>query len=148
MSSRGYSITEPHPSVPQTHYAHVGRGGAGNWAHVDPKRTTNGADAKGPASRSKLQPPPSDGYFLSGRGGAGNVHQQRERAIFSFDEELERQRKMMEHQAPIYHVGRGGAGNFSSEYSSQRRHGSGSSLTSNESGLSRLGATLDKLRKH
>jgi len=43
------------------------------------------------------------------------MHRERERAIFSFDEELERQRRMTEHQAPIYHVGRGGAGNLVDE---------------------------------
>ncbi|KAF2093809.1 hypothetical protein NA57DRAFT_14430, partial [Rhizodiscina lignyota] len=106
-----YQITEPHPSVPSSHYIHAGRGGAGNYAYVDPKETTSGATAQGPASRTKLSQPASNGYYLAGRGGAGNFHQHRERAIFSFDEELEHQRKMMEHQAPVYHIGRGGAGN-------------------------------------
>jgi len=34
-----------------------------------------------------------------------------ERPIFSFDEELERQRKMLENMVPYVHIGRGGAGN-------------------------------------
>jgi hypothetical protein len=34
-----------------------------------------------------------------------------ERLIFSFDEELERQRRVLAHAAPVYHFGRGGAGN-------------------------------------
>jgi Protein of unknown function (DUF3602) len=49
---------------------------------------------------------------MTGRGGAGNVcHQPSERAIFSFDEELARQLSQDRHAAPVYHVGRGGAGN-------------------------------------
>jgi len=35
-----------------------------------------------------------------------------ERTIFSFDEELTRERVREEEAAPVYHVGRGGAGNF------------------------------------
>ena len=49
--------------------------------------------------------------FATGRGGAGNIHPSSERAIFSFDEELERQMSRDRHAAPVYHVGRGGAGN-------------------------------------
>lgn len=56
--------------------------------------------------------------FTTGRGGAGNVHPSSERAIFSFDEELERQLSQERHAAPVYHVGRGGAGNVSSSSSS------------------------------
>jgi len=50
--------------------------------------------------------------FKIGRGGAGNVHPATERAIFSFDEELERQMRRESVVAPVYHVGRGGAGNM------------------------------------
>jgi hypothetical protein len=49
--------------------------------------------------------------FTAGRGGAGNVYPSSERAIFSFDEELEAQLNQERHAAPVYHVGRGGAGN-------------------------------------
>lgn len=146
-----FHITEPHPSVPSSHYLHAGRGGAGNYVHVDPRNTTNGSNASGPASRTKLSAPPSNGYFLSGRGGAGNVHAQRERAIFSFDEELEHQRKVMEHQAPVYHIGRGGSGNLVDEMNprksgSTRRHGSSSSITSEESAHSKIATAWDKVR--
>lgn len=48
---------------------------------------------------------------MSGRGGAGNLYHASERAIFSFDEELEQQMRQMQDLAPICHVGRGGAGN-------------------------------------
>ena len=40
------------------------------------------------------------------------MHQASERAIFSFDEELERLRRGDEGVAPVYHIGRGGAGNL------------------------------------
>ena len=119
MVSSSYRITEPHPSVPASHYVHAGRGGAGNVAHVDPKAVTNSATATGPASRTNLAHP-SSGYYASGRGGVGNMHHTAERPIFSFDEELERQRRMMEHQTPVYHVGRGGAGNFATEDGTRR----------------------------
>jgi len=106
-----YTITEPHPSVPATHFYHAGRGGAGNITRVNPKNVTNGQTATGPASRVKLTPPPSNSLFTSGRGGAGNVHREKERAMFSFDEELAQQERLREHAAPVYHIGRGGAGN-------------------------------------
>jgi len=129
MSARNYSITEPHPSVSASSYFHAGRGGAGNVAHINPKNITNGQDASGPASRTKLATPAPNAYYTAGRGGAGNMHREKERAIFSFDEELDRQRKMMEHQAPVYHVGRGGAGNLIDEMGAKRRS-SGSSADS------------------
>jgi len=58
------------------------------------------------------------------------MHHTAERPMFSFDEELERQRRMMEHQTPVYHVGRGGAGNFASEEGSRRASGSDTSSVS------------------
>ncbi|EHY58794.1 hypothetical protein HRR83_007521 [Exophiala dermatitidis] len=111
-SSRRYSIVEPHPSVPPTHYLSTGRGGAGNVTKAPPS-VTPGSDAKGPASRIWVEQPETNRKtFIAGRGGAGNVHPASERAIFSFDEELERQLSQERHAAPVYHVGRGGAGNI------------------------------------
>ncbi|EOD45801.1 hypothetical protein GTA08_BOTSDO11038 [Neofusicoccum parvum] len=133
-SSRNFSITEPHPSVPSNQYTavHWGRGGAGNVTRVSSKEVTSGPTATGPASRVKLPSPPTSGQFLTGRGGAGNVH--RERAIFSFDEELRQQQRLQEAASPIYHVGRGGSGNFIDESKSQTsRKGSASSTFSNDS---------------
>lgn len=136
MVSSSYRITEPHPSVPASHYIHSGRGGAGNISHIDPKTLTTGKDATGPASRTALDgahASNSSHYYASGRGGAGNIHHNVERPIFSFDEELERQRRMMEHQAPVFHVGRGGAGNYAGE-SMQRRSSNTSDSSSVMSG--------------
>jgi len=130
-----YRVTEPHPSVPQNAYVHSGRGGAGNTFRV-PK--TTGAEASEPASRVVL--PPSQGKFTSGRGGAGNVHEASERAIFSLDEELEQQESREERAAPVYHIGRGGAGNWASTREvrpTSERNFSTSSLNSNASHLGR-----------
>lgn len=48
---------------------------------------------------------------MGGRGGAGNYSNEAPR-MFSFDEELQHQMKQSKHVAPVYHVGRGGAGNL------------------------------------
>ncbi|ETN41550.1 uncharacterized protein HMPREF1541_03486 [Cyphellophora europaea CBS 101466] len=134
-SSRTYSLLEPHPHATPRAYLATGRGGAGNYTRA-PSNLTSGATAQGPPSRIHLSsissaaprsPSTSDasttgssksrsssstsGGFHSGRGGAGNVHPSTERAIFSFDEELERQMGQERRAAPVYHVGRGGAGN-------------------------------------
>lgn len=125
-----YRITEPHPSVPAS-AIYYGRGGAGNVTRVN--QVTPGQDASGPASRIKLTPPPSNSRFLSGRGGAGNVHREKERAMFSFDEELAQQERLREHAAPVYHIGRGGAGNLVDEAPRKARTGSTSSGGSSDS---------------
>ena len=113
MSAQRYSIVEPHPSVSASSYLHTGRGGAGNVTKA-PSSVTRGSDASGPAARTSLSSLSSSlRPFTSGRGGAGNIHTApSERAMFSFDEELERQLSQERHIAPVYHVGRGGAGNI------------------------------------
>lgn len=125
-----YHITEPHPSL--TNNIKFGRGGAGNMTRVT--AVTNGPNASGPASRIKLTPPPTNVYFTTGRGGAGNVHREKERAMFSFDEELAQQERLREHAAPVYHIGRGGAGNLVDEMHPRvQRANSASSSASCES---------------
>lgn len=107
-----YQVTEPHPSVPNSRYLQTGRGGTGNFSLVLPWKITPPTTATGPASRTTLKPSPTRRH--SGRGGAGNLqpyYRDAERAIFSFDEELRRDSELLERQAPIFHVGRGGAGN-------------------------------------
>ena len=140
-----FHLTEPHPSVPRTSYIHSGRGGAGNFKHVDASTITSASSASGPASLTPLPAPDtSSRAFTSGRGGAGNVHRAAERAIFSFDEELERQRIVDAKVAPVYLIGRGGAGNLFSDDRrpsgggdyAQHRHGSASSVVSRESDAS------------
>lgn len=151
MVSSAYHITEPHPSVPASHYIHSGRGGAGNISHIDPKAVTAGKDATGPPSRTALdgaRASNSSHYYATGRGGAGNIHHAGERPIFSFDEELERQQRMMEHQTPVYHVGRGGAGNFASEGMQRRSSNTSdsSSVVSGQAVRSSLEGTWNRLR--
>lgn len=140
MSSRSaaYLVVEPHPSVPNTRRPalHTSRGGAGNVISLRNTQTTDSQTATGPASLTRLNSGSATTY-KSGRGGAGNVHSSSERAIFSFDEELEREMRREKDIAPVFHVGRGGAGNlvFSSErspYGLERRESSTSS-SSNES---------------
>ena len=100
-------ITEPSPSLPPTRLYHAGRGGAGNYHRLPTSTTTL------PQPPTSTIPSYSASHnFFSGRGGSGNVHSPSERTIFSFDEELERDRIMADHQAPVYSVGRGGAGNI------------------------------------
>lgn len=140
--SAAYQVTEPHPSVPsgKSAYIHAGRGGAGNYARYNFNDLTLGPIASGPASRGRISPPPSNGSFTTGRGGAGNTFSRRDsqRAMFSFDEELERQAKVVENasRAPVYHIGRGGAGNAIEEMKPVQRQGSATSASSTGSSAS------------
>lgn len=126
-ASTNYRVVEPHPSVPRTPRPaiHTARGGAGNVVSLKNTKTTDSRNATGPPALTRLDSR-TPRTFTSGRGGAGNVHSSSERAIFSFDEELERE---MRRVAPVYHVGRGGAGNMICN---------DSSASSGSSGLSRM----------
>lgn len=105
-------------------YYHAGRGGAGNY-----RRLTTAPITTAPIPTP--QPTSSSRFFFGGRGGAGNVKPKSERAIFSFDEELERDRLFHEHHAPVYSIGRGGAGNIvPCEAIATRSHYSGGSMPS------------------
>ncbi|KAH8702048.1 hypothetical protein BGW36DRAFT_372105 [Talaromyces proteolyticus] len=131
-----YLVVEPHPSVPNTRRPalHTSRGGAGNVISLRNTRTTESLSATGPASLTRLDSRlPTT--FKSGRGGAGNVHSSSERAIFSFDEELEREMRREKGIAPVFHVGRGGAGNmiFGSDQYGLERKNTSNSASSNES---------------
>jgi hypothetical protein len=59
-----------------------------------------------------------------------------ERPMFSFDEELERQKHIQEHMAPHYHVGRGGAGNLQGLTEEPARRNSAGSANGSSSGSS------------
>lgn len=140
-----YSICEPHPSVPsrgRSAYIQAGRGGAGNIKRYEAAQLTQGPSASGPASRTELSPPPTNARFTSGRGGAGNTfsRQESQRAIFSFDEELRREAMIKENMSktPVYHIGRGGAGNLVNEMEPKpsSRQGSDASVSSSGSSTS------------
>ncbi|EFQ90267.1 hypothetical protein PTT_13130 [Pyrenophora teres f. teres 0-1] len=110
-----FHISEPHPSAS---------------AYMYSGQITPGPTATGPASRTKLPPPPTNAFYATGRGGAGNMKRS-ERAIFSFDEELQQQERLRTQQAPVYHIGRGGAGNLVDEMKPRsQRLNSASSTTS------------------
>ncbi|KAJ5569968.1 uncharacterized protein N7459_009398 [Penicillium hispanicum] len=133
MPASNYRVVEPHPSVPSSTRPaiYTGRGGCGNVISLKNTKTTDSRTATGPASLTRLDSR-APSTFTSGRGGAGNVHSSSERAIFSFDEELERD---LRRAAPVYHVGRGGAGNTifrddaSDSSSLSRKHSAGSTAT-------------------
>ena len=113
IMSEDFSITEPHPSVREAGcYIHSGRGGAGNYRRYNPEDLTDGFTATGPATRislSKTFKRPSPRF--TGRGGRGTLFRAppSEERVFQFDEEMVRVREV---QAPVYYIGRGGAGNY------------------------------------
>ncbi|ATZ49403.1 hypothetical protein BCIN_04g05560 [Botrytis cinerea B05.10] len=132
MTAR-YQVTEPHPHVATSSFIHSGRGGAGNTFKAP--KTTNGSNARGPASLFTLGLPQTSSKFSSGRGGAGNILPTSKKAPFSFDEELERQstREKKMSEGGMWHVGRGGAGNYASGRPASERKSSTSSEDSNGS---------------
>ena len=117
-----YHLTEPFPA-PSQQYVFTGRGGAGNITRSRPvaKVTEPAASGLYVVQSAQPCPPPRNlqtnktavrKVYASGRGGIGNLHPAAERAMFSFDEELERARKFEDTIAPVYHIGRGGEGNM------------------------------------
>jgi len=98
------SFTTYEPAPHTTHY-HTGIGGAGNYRKLTPAEI---ASPKAKSHDIKPQARP----FYGGRGGVGNAHAASERTMFSFDEELQREKLRRESVAPMYAVGRGGAGNI------------------------------------
>jgi len=116
-----FQVTEGSPIHSAGDYYHTGRGGAGNYRRLTSSTALSTAPLPAP-------PTSSAPVFFGGRGGAGNVKPKTERAMFSFDEELERDRLFHENHAPVYSIGRGGAGNIvpTEATSSTRSHYSGS----------------------
>ena len=133
-------ITEPLPSVPATNYIHGGRGGAGNYRRVDPSKRISSTVTSSSAANSVNSRSLTSGHYSCGRGGAGNMYSGSERPIFSFDEELTRERAREEDAAPVYHVGRGGAGNFA-----KRQSEDGASRHSTESVRSGIEQIWEKI---
>ncbi|KAK2625131.1 hypothetical protein QTJ16_005500 [Diplocarpon rosae] len=123
-----FQVIEPHPTVAK--YSYAGRGGAGNTFRAP--KTSSGSSARGPASLFENGLPQSKSNFSSGRGGAGNIHKPSERTIFSFDEELALQKTREDKikDGAVYHIGRGGAGNWTSSRSESSRKDSFSSTGS------------------
>lgn len=149
MSS--YRVVEPHPTTPNSSRPaiHTSRGGAGNVVSLKNTTTTPGQSATGPPSVTRLDSR-SQRCFMSGRGGAGNVHSSSERAIFSFDEELECQLRREKEVAPVFHVGRGGAGNMVQPegFGLFRKHSAVESVGSSSSSDSNSDSIKNKARKN
>jgi len=137
-SSRSYSLVEPHPHI-NAPYVHTARGGAGNTAKPTSSTNSFTIPASIPRKFAELKQPNT---FKSGRGGVGNVHCSSERAIFSFDEELERQMRQQETMAPVYHVGRGGAGNMIYADSSSTRRQDPESLSARSTSSAESGVDI------
>lgn len=140
-----YQVTEPHPHVSASSFIHSGRGGAGNTFKAP--KTTDGSHARGPASLFSRGLPETSSKFSSGRGGAGNILPSSKKALFSFDEELERQstREKKMSEGGLWHVGRGGAGNYATGRPANERKESTSSVDSNGSaGSVRSGGFLGR----
>ena len=151
-----YHLTEPFPA-PTQKYVYTGRGGAGNITRSRPvtKVTEPAGNSLYLVQSTQSHPSPRSlqtdkanvrRAYVSGRGGIGNLHPAAERAMFSFDEELELARKIEDTMAPVYHIGRGGGGN-----TVDARRDSGSSSTrsgSTSSAGSERGfrSSLDKVR--
>ncbi|KAL8693988.1 MAG: hypothetical protein Q9218_001287 [Villophora microphyllina] len=129
-------LSEPHPTTTTSTRLPTGRGGAGNFTRPPPPSSL-------PSTTTVVHPSSSSTFssssskhnkYITGRGGAGNVHAaSEERPMFKFDEELERERRSSDY-VPVYHVGRGGAGNLVNEMGMARRDSdaSGRSSTSRE----------------
>lgn len=141
-----YSITEPHPTANK--FVHSGRGGAGNTFRAP--KTSDGRNAHGPASLFEAGLPASSSKYSAGRGGAGNIHHITERPVFSFDDELDRQntREKKMKNGGVWHVGRGGAGNWTTASKESARKDSMSSISSDASARSgffgRLSNTFER----
>ena len=89
---------------------HSGVGTAATRTNTVTSASTSTSTSPNPSSSSSSSS--SHPFKIStGRGGAGNHFPASERAMFSFDEELEVRRARETRAAPVYHVGRGGAGN-------------------------------------
>ncbi|KAL2268732.1 hypothetical protein VTJ83DRAFT_3578 [Remersonia thermophila] len=147
-----YTITEPHPTVPQNSYTHSGRGGAGNFFRAP--KTTSPSGVPTPAALTTTTTTTTTTRFYSGRGGAGNAHAAASRApALSFDEEFTRA-EARDKTAHLSHVGRGGAGNVFvnndgyGDGDSLRRASSGSSAGSAGSSLSGVWSRLRQSVSH
>jgi hypothetical protein len=121
-----YTITEPHPTVPQDSYTHSGRGGLGNFFRAPLTTSPSGVPTKTTSTTSTSSTTSSTPRrFYSGRGGAGNAHHASPTthtpALSSFDEEFALRESAL--ATVVGHVGRGGAGNVYSSSSAASMKG-------------------------
>lgn len=124
-----YIITEP--SRRPAARLHMGRGGAGNVATPDEalqlSRTLSSVSTNTSSSSHN-----ASSKFSSGRGGAGNIRPSSEAAPLDFSD-------LETPQHNVYHVGRGGAGNWGAKEGARSvRKNSRESVESNSSARSGL----------
>ncbi|KAL8956933.1 MAG: hypothetical protein Q9193_005668 [Seirophora villosa] len=130
--------TVSHPTTTSSTRLPTGRGGAGNFTRPPPPSALPSTTTVVDPSSSSIHSSNSSKHnkFITGRGGAGNMHCASERPMFKFDEELERERRSSE-TVPVYHVGRGGAGNLIHEMDNSRRDSSASERTDSSRSIGR-----------
>ncbi|KAK2737979.1 hypothetical protein FQN57_007333 [Myotisia sp. PD_48] len=130
-----YRTVDPYPSNSidprHTSMYSFGRGGAGNFHSTQTHHKTTTTSSTSHFTPSSRLASNSREWSSTGRGGAGNFYSSTEHAIFSFDEELEQQLKRERDVAPVFHIGRGGAGNI--DLSNKRNISTRSSITSSSS---------------
>ncbi|RPA98521.1 hypothetical protein L873DRAFT_1635519, partial [Choiromyces venosus 120613-1] len=122
----------------------MNRKGISNYRRITFSLTTTPPPSSLSPYSSSSSPPSSSSsqFFSTGIGGAGNIRHKTERAIFFFDEELEKENVIRENRAPVYSIGRGGAGNMVSTETLPSTEGAwynpgpGSNCASSESLLS------------
>lgn len=135
-----YTITEPHPTVPQNSYTHAGRGGAGNIFRAPATTPASGVPTSTSVTATTTGSSSSSGSrFYSGRGGAGNARPAAARPVISFDEEY-RERTVTTSSAG--YVGRGGAGNAVASRAGGRKDSDASSGSDSSSVRSGFWARL------
>lgn len=108
-----YQITEPHPTASPNAYMHTGRGGAGNMYKVTATASVSNPLAKTTTSTSTRSSSHPSAKVSTGRGGAANIRSSSQIHNFSFEEEVALQARDAHHE--VWHVGRGGAGNWGSK---------------------------------
>jgi len=125
-----YQIVEPAPTAQPNHYVHCGRGGAGNMYKAS--SSTKTAPLANSASHISAISRAAGSKSSTGRGGAGNIRPVADLPSYSFDEEMDAQ-TTREKSHDVFHVGRGGAGNWSRSSEALRRTESSARKYSNES---------------
>lgn len=147
-----YQISEPHPTTPSNRYIHTGRGGAGNTILVSTSSSPSTSTSTSPISKpssilSRKSSVRASTKASTGRGGAGNIYPFSALSSFSLADEMDAQ-AAREQGREVWHVGRGGAGNWSSQSARCARklsNGSDESNSSQRSGfLRRLNGAFER----
>ncbi|EGD94829.1 hypothetical protein GTR04_5431 [Trichophyton interdigitale] len=150
-----YRMLDLNPLSAQENTMYSGRGGAGNFHPLKNSAISPSSSISSTRTLSSRLGFNARQLLPGGRGGLGNFHSSSEYAIFSFDEELEQQLKREKDVAPVFHIGRGGAGNMAAAAVpdapimnlSKKRCGTGS-VGSSSDGSSSSGKVKDWPRRN